>query len=128
MCYWLVSLISRIIERITYQACLDDTIIDQGGVQENLNQLATLELFEEIMKEVVASKRLVLGDVRACVKCLYEEVFKYADENTGQITIREKDFTANKYAALITFFKLQDKWSYSLVWREEKMEVEGLET
>ena len=100
---------------------MEEKITNQGGVQENLNELATLELFGEIMEEVVRSKGLVLEDVERCVQYLYinkEPTLTHG--NSDEITIREEDFVPNEYAALIAFLKLHGQWTPHFNWKEEK--------
>ena len=97
-----------------FKACLDGAIEGLGGVQKNLDALAALDAFKEIMAEEVASRKLVARDVERCIKALYHELSKHAHGNDGEIIIRASDFTPSECAALVSFFKLQDKWSNKL--------------
>ena len=97
-----------------FKACLDGTIKDLGGAQKNLDALATLKAFKDIMAKEVARRTLFQRDVERCIKALYHELSKHAHGNDGEIKIRESDYTPSKCAALVSFFKLQDKWSNKL--------------
>ncbi|KAF8541116.1 hypothetical protein BDD12DRAFT_979868, partial [Trichophaea hybrida] len=61
--------VSGALERIAFQACLERKIIDQGGVQKNLDALAAHQDFGKILKNEVANNMLVANDVERCVKC-----------------------------------------------------------
>ena len=109
------------LQHISYIACHHEDITYQnGGVQKNLDRRATLKTFKTIMEKEAASKGLVLKDVQCRFKHLYHEVSKHTHRNTSEITVRAKDLVPNEYAAIITLFKCQDRWTDRLPWKEEK--------
>ena len=83
--------------------------LKMGSVLKNLDALAALDAFKEILAEEVMSRNLIMQDVECYIKVLYHELFKHSDGNYGKILIRESDFTPREYAASVLFFKLQDK-------------------
>lgn len=114
-------------ERITYKATLDKRILVKGGVQKKLDALAHLPEFSEIVIKEAAKRGLVFQDILHCAKNLYHEVSKNAHGNDGTILVISQDYTSNKNAALVAYLKLQDNWTYPLIWTEKKEKKEMVE-
>jgi hypothetical protein len=107
------------IERIVYQATLEELFEENKtkvGVQQKLNMLARRSHFNEILLEEVDKHKLVLKDVWACVDNIYHEVSKHAHGNREPIQLNMGMFTRNELVVLISFFRLQQKWSSALKW------------
>jgi hypothetical protein len=108
------------IERIVYRATLEELFEENKtkvGVQQKLNMLARRSDFNEILLEEVDKRKLVLKDVWACVDKIYHEVSKHAHGNREPIQLKVEEFTKNELVVLISFFRLQKKWSYALEWQ-----------
>jgi len=90
----------------------------EGGIYE----LADQPEFTKVLHEEVQARGLVLEDVAACVKSIYFGLLFPWCKRRKTIIISDTDFTAEEYAALITFMKVQSKWKYPLSWKEEVSE------
>jgi len=78
--------------------------------------------FTKVLHEEVQARGLVLEDLDACVRDVYSSLLAPWCDCDKPIVISKMDFTAEEYAALITFMKVQSKWDYALSWREEVLE------
>ena len=74
--------------------------------------------FIKVLHEEVQARGLVLKDVKACAWNIYSRLLAPWCDRDEAIVISEMDFTAEEYAALITFMKVQRKWGYGLSWEE----------
>ncbi|PUU84084.1 hypothetical protein B9Z19DRAFT_1060494 [Tuber borchii] len=88
------------------------------------HEVATIQLtsnpqFTKVLHEEVQARRLVLEDVATCVHEIYFRLLSPWRCRDKTVVISETDFTAEEYAALITFMKVQSKWQYPLSWRED---------
>jgi len=106
--------------RIVYHAKEKKVIPASKGVQNGLNALAATPDFKKILERVVNERGLVYEKVRDRVALLYDKVSKHRFGNAQLIIVREKDFTPEESAALVTFLLLQSEWPIHLDWREEK--------
>ena len=87
----------------------------EGGIYE----LADQPEFTKVLHEEVQARGLVLEDLDACVRDVYSSLLAPWCDCDKPIVISKMDFTAEEYAALITFMKVQSKWQYAFSWREE---------
>jgi len=116
-----VCLTSSTIERIVFHASLERQLKREprkAGVQKKLDHLAEREDFQAILQEEVAAHKLVYDDVWSCVKKIYHEVSKHAHGNTEPIVLDRRYYTPNELVVLTAFFRLQEKWSGALEWKE----------
>src|SRR5437868_13517907 len=94
--------------------------------QKGLNLLSKKPEFQEILKSEVKRRCLIPEQVANCVPTLYHTVSKYAHGNDSTIILKAADYAVNEFAALVTFFKLQNTWTDALAWRTEPKEgIEG---
>ncbi|RPA93208.1 hypothetical protein L873DRAFT_1816458 [Choiromyces venosus 120613-1] len=109
------------LERIVYQAKLDNKISSSAGIQEGLHQLAQrLEFIAELQEEV-NRRGLNREEILESVEHIYYEVRKHARGNDSTITVRHGVYSENECAALVSFLKLQSKWRYALQWKEARL-------
>ena len=78
--------------------------------------------FIKVLHEEVQARGLALEDVEPWVVRVYSSLLDPWCDRNKTIVINKMDFTAEEYAALITFMKVQSKWDYALSWREEVLE------
>jgi hypothetical protein len=121
-----VCLTSSTIERIVFQAKLEGQFKEgqkkgqkKVGVQGKLDNLAELSEFKDILQDEVAKHKLVYLEAWRCVAKIYHEVSKHAHGNTEPILLERRYFTASELVVLISFFRLQEKWSSALEWELE---------
>ncbi|KAG0642237.1 hypothetical protein HOY80DRAFT_998693 [Tuber brumale] len=107
-------------ERIVYQAKLQKRIQCGDGIQEALNEIAQLREFTCILHDAVKERELVLSDVQSCIQDLAKVVLNRPLQPSSDWTIvlKEAEYNANEYVALIGFLKTQDGWYPSLSWKE----------
>ncbi|KAG0637879.1 hypothetical protein HOY80DRAFT_1081610 [Tuber brumale] len=107
-------------ERIVYQAKMQKKIQYADGIQEGLNKIAELPGFFTILMQLVGDHRVALHNIQSSIKNLFREVLahQHPPSSHGTIVIRKAEYSANEYAALIAFLKMQDTWHPSLCWRE----------
>ncbi|KAG0642236.1 hypothetical protein HOY80DRAFT_1107966 [Tuber brumale] len=108
------------IERIVYQAKMQNIIQHADGIQEGLNEIARLPEFTTILRQEVKYRGLVLQDVESSIESLFQEVLVHPrpPSSNGTIVIREGEYNANQHVALIVFLKMQDRWHPYLRWTE----------
>jgi hypothetical protein len=122
-----VCLTSSTIERIVFQAKLEGLFKEEGqkkgqktvGVQAKLDKLAKLSDFKDILQDEVAKHKLAYLEAWRCVDKIYHEASKHAHGNTEPILLERRYFTASELVVLISFFRLQEKWSGALEWEED---------
>src|SRR4051794_35515512 len=113
----------RPVERITYQATLEDKVGKKvRGVQQKLDELALTDEFVILLRNEGEARGLRLLDVWTCVGDLYHEVSKHARGNDGCIALHEEHYTSDGFAVLVAYFKVQDKWTQPLQWYIEPKE------
>jgi hypothetical protein len=116
-----VCLTSSTIERIVFHANLEGQLkreLRNAGVQKQLDHLAERADFKAILQKEVAAHKLVYDEAWSCVKNIYHEVSKHAHGNTEPILLDRRCFTPNELVVLTAFFRLQEKWSGALEWKE----------
>ncbi|KAL0633277.1 hypothetical protein Q9L58_007830 [Maublancomyces gigas] len=106
------------LERICYQAVLDQRIPNVSGTQRKLDALASTDAFGEIYMLEISTRKLIMRDVERCRKNIYHELSKHAHGNEGTILIRRQDFTPEEVVAVLSYYKLQDAWNNALPWME----------
>ena len=90
--------------------------------EPGIYQLADSPEFTKVLHEEVQARGLALEDVEPWVVRVYSSLLDPWCDRNKTIVINKMDFTAEEYAALITFMKVQSKWDYALSWREEVLE------
>ena len=81
-------------------------------------QLVQEPEFTKVLHDEVQDRGLVLEDVADCAWDIYSDLLAPWCDRDEAIVISKMDFTAEEYAALITFMKVQSKWDYALSWEE----------
>jgi len=95
-------------------------LVERGIKYEpGIYQLGDQPEFTKVLHEEVQARGLVLEDVADRVVEIYFGLLAPWRDCDEDIVISEMDFTAEEYAALITYMKVQSKWDYALSWREE---------
>lgn len=97
---------------------LEGRIENIGGVQRQLDALASTKAFAAVYGREIAARKLIMRDVESCRRNIYHELSKHAHGNERTILIRKKDFNVNEVAAVVSYYKMQDSWSDALAWRE----------
>jgi len=92
---------------------------DEMGIEGILGNVIGDYRFTEILHKEAQARGLVLADVAAYVEPLYYDLLPPGYDREETIVIGDINFTAKERAVLITFMKLQSKWSNSFSWREE---------
>ncbi|PUU84085.1 hypothetical protein B9Z19DRAFT_1164200 [Tuber borchii] len=82
-------------------------------------QLTQQREFTKVLHKEVKARGLVLKDVEICVQEIYDRLLHPWRLGDKTLVISDKHFTAEEYAALITFMKVQSKWQRPLSWRED---------
>ena len=86
--------------------------------EPRIYQLANQPEFTKVFHEEAQARGLVLEDVERCVVGVYFSLLGPWCDRDKTVVINKMDFTAEEYAALITFMKVQSKWDYALSWEE----------
>lgn len=102
---------------------LENRIQNIGGVQRQLDALATTHDFGSIYRREIAARKLTMKDVERDRRNIYHELSKHAHGNERTILIRRMDFTPNEVAAVVSYYKMQDAWADALARREVEMEM-----
>jgi hypothetical protein len=107
------------IERISFHAMVEHVVVDTGptSVQKRLKQLARKSDFKAILKKQVDQHKLVLQDVQSCAGGIYGKLPQHPEQYSPPILLKEDDFRADELVALITFFRIQNKWAYPVPWK-----------
>ncbi|KAG0632637.1 hypothetical protein HOY80DRAFT_1035106 [Tuber brumale] len=106
------------LERIVFQARLEEKICSKHGTQKGLNELSQKREIIDILEKVVEERCLVPKYVKDCFPHLYYTASRDAHGNDSIIAIRAADFAPNDRAALVVFLRLQSTWSHPLDWKE----------
>ena len=108
---------------MVYLAKLEKKIPPAVRVQGGLNKLAQRSEFTEILHKEVQARKLVVEDVMACLKRLYNKVCKRTnDMEDDMVIVRASRYTDNERAALVVLLKLQKDWLCPLDWIEDMSE------
>ena len=120
-----VCLTPSTIERIVFHAQLQDHFKEgqkKLGIQEKLEDLAERSDFKNILQNEVDKQKLVYADAWRCVNKICRKASKHADRNNMPILLERCYFTVPELVELISFLRLQEKWSGRLLrewyWRE----------
>ena len=92
-----------------------------NGHELGLYALCRQPEFTKVLREEVETRGLVFKDVDECVRSIYWDLLPPPPsyDRNETIVIRDVDFTPEQRAALVTFMKVQSKWSCPSSWREE---------
>jgi len=90
------------------------------GCQAQLNMLAKVPSFREILKEELEVRNLRDRDTESCIAVMYHEGSKYAHGNTGEITIDRRYHRNTEAAVIVAFLRFQESWGdpADVTWKE----------
>jgi hypothetical protein len=109
---------SSTIERIAFQATIENAVPDDGCVQQKLNKLAESSDFEEVLKKLVKRRKLVLNDVRKYVPTIYNNLPHHPGQSSVPILLQGDERTTGELVVLVSCFDLPAvlRWTKPLEW------------